>query len=519
MADDQRVAFSMTFNSILFERPEDGIKGQPAEPDFFVDLNLNQIVDAIIAGKEEYGLRPFFLAPLKSVEAIKYRHEIMQELESASLNDAMKAFAQKMRAMRRFKGISDRVLNKNVKQGWFLNAVEAYCEAVGRLANDLAALGPKSRGLSSFSEYLKKYAESSDFTSLVAETKKARADLSAAKYCLLIRGNQFSVRKYEGEAEYSAEVEKTFAKFKQGAVKDYRIEIPDYLDVNHLEEAALDFVARLYPEVFEGLEGYCAKHADFLDRTVANFDREIQFYVASLDLVEQLRAAGLSFCYPKVSDESKEVHSQEGFDLALAIKLMSEKSSVVPNDFFLKGDERIFVINGPNQGGKTTFARAFGQMHYLASLGCPVPGREAQLFLFDSIFTHFEREEDLSDLRSKLEDDLVRIHSILDKCTPSSIIIVNELFSSSALPDAVFLGKKVLERIIKLDALCIYVTFLDELSTLEKTVSLLSTVRPDNPEVCTFKIMRRPADGLAYAQSIANKYELSYERIKERVQS
>jgi DNA mismatch repair protein MutS len=516
---DSGVEFSMSFTSILFERPEDTTQPGPATSDFFVDLNLNQVVDALVAGREEYGLRPFFLAPLKSVDAIKYRHEIMQELEVASVHDAIQSFARAMGAMRRFKGISDKIINKNVKQGWFLNAVEAYCEAVGRLAQDLGALAPKSRGLSSFNDYLKKYAESSEFTSLAADTKKVRADLSSAKYALLIRGNQFSVRKYEGEAEYSAEVEKTFQKFKQGAAKDYRIEIPDYLDVNHLEEAALDFVARLYPEIFEALDGYCAKHANFLDKTVANFDREIQFYVASLDMAAQLRATGLQFCYPKVSDKSKEVSCREGFDLALAIKLMREKSSVVANDFYLKGAERIFVVNGPNQGGKTTFARMFGQMHYMASLGCPVPGMAAQLFLFDRILTHFEREEDISDLRSKLEDDLVRIHAILDKCTPNSIIIVNELFSSSALPDAVFLGKKVLERVIQLDSLCVYVTFLDELSTLEKTVSALSTVRPDNPEVCTFKIARRPADGLAYAQSIAKKYQLSYDRIKERIQS
>jgi DNA mismatch repair protein MutS len=515
---DSEVASSMTFTSILHEKPEDSAQPTPSAPDYFVDLNLDQVVDALVAGREEYGLRPFFLAPLRSVDAIDYRHEIMQELEGAGVRDAIRSFARAMGKMRRCRGISERLISKNVKEGWFLNAVEAYCEAVSGLARDLDAAAPKSRGLSSFLEYLKKYAESDDFTSLAADTKKVRADLSTAKYALLIRGNQFSVRKYEGEAEYSAEVEKTFQKFKQGAVKDYRIEIPDFLDVNHLEEAALDFVARLYPEVFQGLDSYCDKRASFLDKTVATFDREVQFYVATLDLVAQLRATGLQFCYPKVSD-SKQVSSKEGFDLALAIKMMQEKSSVVTNDFYLQGDERIFVVNGPNQGGKTTFARAFGQLHYLASLGCPVPGTEARLFLFDRIFTHFEREEDISDLRSKLEDDLVRIHSILDKCTPNSLVIINELFSSSALPDAVFLGKKVLERIIRLDALCIYVTFLDELSTLEKTVSVLSTVRPDRPEVCTFKIVRKPADGLAYAQSIANKYRLSYSSIKERIQS
>lgn len=510
----------MTFNSILSEKPEDGTT-EPgrAAPDFFVDLNLNQVVDAIIAGKEEYGLQPLFFAPLKSADAIEYRHEVMRELESATIHDAIQSFARTMGATRRFRGISGRIVNKHVKEGWFLNSVEAYCEAVSRLAHDLAAASPKSRGLSSFLEYLKGYAESPEFASLVAETKKVRADLSAAKYCLLIKGNQFSVRKYEGEPEYSAEVQKTFEKFKQGAVKDYRITIPEYLDVNHVEEGALEFVAQLYPEVFKGLENYCSKHANYLDKTLAKFDREIQFYVAILDLVARLRGTGLQFCYPKVSDKSKEVYSKDGFDLALAIKLMREKSSVVTNDFFLKGEERIFVVSGPNQGGKSTFARAFGQLHYLASLGSLVPGREAQLFLFDRIFTHFEREENISDLRSKLEDDLVRIHSILDKCTPSSVIIVNELFSSSALPDAVFLGKKVLEKVIRLDSLCVYVTFLDELSTLEKTVSALSTIDPNNPEVCTFKILRRPADGLAYAMAIARKYQLTYQGIKERIQS
>lgn len=509
----------MPFASILFARPEDGIRAQRQKaPPFFADLHLDQIVDAITAGKEEYDLKPFFFTPLGDVDAIQYRHEVMRDLENPALLQALQAFGDQMRSMRAHLAQANKLHYAYQKESWFLDAVDLYGNAVTALARDLGALAPTARGFVALRAYLREYSVAPDFASLMAQTRALKADLATVQYCLLITGNQVTVRRYDAEADYSAAVAATFAKFQRGSVKDYRMTFSEWPAMNHVEAAVLERVARLYPEIFQRLEQYYIQHADYLDATIAAFDREIQFYIAYLEYCAGLRRAGLPFCYPRVSATSKEVCCYDGFDLALATKLTRAGAPVVCNDFALRDPERILVVTGPNQSGKTTFARAFGQLHYLASLGCPVPGRQAQLFLFDRLFTHFEREEDINNLRSRLEDDLIRIHGILEQSTGQSILIINEMFSSTTLRDAIALGQKILAHITRLDALCVYVTFVDELSTYgPKTVSMVGTVLPENPSLRTYKIARRPADGLAYALALAAKYRLTYERIKERI--
>jgi DNA mismatch repair protein MutS len=508
------------YYSILFESPDDRVadEGLLKTPDFFVDLHCDQIVDAITAGKEDYNLKPFFHACLRRIDAINYRHEVMRDLENVALLAQVRSFAQKMRDMRDRLVRAQKLYYREHRQAWFLDAVETFCAAIKAFADDLSDAKLQSSGFLGFRNYLTDYVRSVQFTTLLSETSKLRADLATVKYCVLIKGDKFTVRKYEEETDYSADVDETFEKFKQGAVKDYRVKFSETEDMNHIEAKILEFVAKLHPEVFLPLNEYCAQNANYIDDTISAFDREIQFYLAYLDYTADLKRVGLRFCYPRVSDTSKEVYDHEGFDIALARKLSGQGASVVCNDFCLRGRERILVVSGPNQGGKTTFARTFGQLHYLASIGCPVPGREAQLVLFDNLFTHFEKEEKVENLRGKLEDDLVRFHHILAQATPRSIIIMNEIFTSTTIQDETFLSKKAMEQISALDLLCVWVTFVDELASHgPQTVSMVSTVAPENPASRTFKIVRQPADGLAYAMAIAQKYRLTYDSIMERV--
>ncbi|MGH7778014.1 MAG: MutS-related protein [Candidatus Dormibacterales bacterium] len=486
---------------------------------FARDVNLDQIVEAIAGkGEESELIADLLYRRLDGADAVAFRHEVFRDLEEEALRGGVRAFVDAMAEVRSHLAQAEKMRYQQQREGWFLDAAAIYCGAVRSLGEALESARPTSRGLESFRRYLAHYLASAGFVTLAADTAARKEALARVQYCTRIRGGRVDVSRLEAEPDYSAEVLKTFERFRQGAVKDYRIRYRGWPGMTHVGDHILRLVARLFPAEFSALTEFVRVHQGFLDAPVRRFEREVRFYLAYLDHIDPLCSAGLEFCYPEVSSTSKEVFAEGTFDLALAQKLARAGEPVVCNDFHLGGRERVIVVSGPNQGGKTTFARTFGQLHHLAGVGCPVPGTRARLFLFDRLFTHFEREEALEEMAGKLEDDLVRVKQALQAATPDSIVILNEIFTSTTLGDARLLGEKVMARLVQLDLLAVYVTFVDELSTFgESVVSMVSTIVPENPAQRTYKIVRAPADGLAYALAIADKHHLTYDRLRARL--
>jgi DNA mismatch repair protein MutS len=504
--------------SVLFKDDHGRVGNQSVNPAYFRDLNLDQVVDAILAGRERYDLKGFFTTPLADPESVRYRQQVMRDLEDSETRAGVRSFSAQMVEVGRQRAHVVETGPEPWRNGWLLESIVTYGRAVGELRGCLSLADLESEGLRQLREYVTNYAGSKAFGALLAEAEQVKSGLASVRYSLTLQPGQFRVSKYEEQPDFGAEIQSTFEKFRQAEAESYLTKLQPSGGLNHIEAKILEFVVLLFPEPFTALNEFCLRHTGYLDARLAAFDREVQFYLAYLDFIDPIRAAGLPFCYPVVGRDLDQTSAHECFDLALAHKFGFEGRAVVSNDVTLEDPEKVIVLTGPNQGGKTTFARMFGQLHFLASLGCPVPGSQAQVGLFDAIHTHFERAEDVRNLRGKLQDDLVRLRDILEVATPDSLVIINEVFASTTLADAVNLSRSILSKLLTLGVRAVWVTFIDELASMSpKTVSMVSTVLPDAPETRTFKILRRPADGLAYAMTLAKKHRLTYSQIKRRI--
>ena len=183
-------------------------------------------------GRREYDLGVLH-TPLHHPEAVRYRQEVFRDLEQGQVLGAVRRFAEQMRDMRAHLEQAGKLRGKYQIEWWFLHAADTYCRAVTSLASDLNGASIAS-GLQAFRQHLAGYARSDAFAALVSQTAEVHADLATVAYSVHIRGTRVRVSRHAGEPDYSAEVVKSFAKFKQGRVKEYRTGVRDGPDMNQV---------------------------------------------------------------------------------------------------------------------------------------------------------------------------------------------------------------------------------------------------------------------------------------------
>jgi DNA mismatch repair protein MutS len=259
---------------------------------------------------------------------------------------------------------------------------------------------------------------------------------------------------------------------------------------------------------------------------------EIQFLLGAVKFIKLLQDQGLPVCKPKIMEKERHCFSVKGlYNPVIAQQIKnsspgSPASNIVLNDLEFDEMGRIFLLTGPNQGGKTVFTQAVGITQLMCQLGLFVPAHSASISPVDGIFTHFTYYTELNQEKGRFGDECFRLKQMFEKLTRHSLVLMDESFSSTSAIEGTYIASDVIKSLRALGCRAIFATHLHALaqnvqelnqtpSDSDSRVDNLSTklIQSNNQNKRSFKIVREKPEGLSYAKDIAEKYGITFDSL------
>ncbi len=195
--------------------------------------------------------------------------------------------------------------------------------------------------------------------------------------------------------------------------------------------------------------------------------------IASVDVLCSLAKVAQQNHYVKPQmDDSDVIDIRDGRHPV--VEQVLEGELFVPNDTLLNcGDNRVYIITGPNMAGKSTFMRQVALIVIMAQIGSFVPASSANIGLCDRVFTRIGASDDLFAGRSTFMVEMNEVGDILKYATSRSLLILDEIGRGTSPFDGMSIARAVLEYVAdkkKLGARTLFATHYHELCELEGLV-------------------------------------------------
>ncbi|MEA4921185.1 MAG: DNA mismatch repair protein MutS [Clostridiaceae bacterium] len=156
------------------------------------------------------------------------------------------------------------------------------------------------------------------------------------------------------------------------------------------------------------------------------------------------------------------------------VEQMLEDSYFVPNDAYLDcGENRAYIITGPNMAGKSTYMRQVALIVIMAQCGSFVPASEARIGICDQVFTRVGASDDISTGRSTFMVEMNEVADILKNATSRSLLILDEIGRGTSTFDGMAIARAVLEHVASkrlLGAKTLFATHYHELCDMEGVI-------------------------------------------------
>ena len=257
---------------------------------------------------------------------------------------------------------------------------------------------------------------------------------------------------------------------------------------------------------------------------------EIEFVVKGTQLQQQLLNKGCPLCAPTLRPmEDNIFRATELYNPAVALKLR-DGEEIVPNDIYFDDSPEnamIYVLTGPNRGGKSVITCAIGLCQAMLQLGMYLPAKVCEISPADGIFTHFPTGADDTIDKGRLGEECARLGEIFDAVTASSLVLLDESLSSTGSFEASYIAAEVLAGLAQARCRCLFSTHLHELAAEIDRINTESAARGGvridtlvagiEEGKRSFRIIRAKPDGKSYARDIAERYGLTYTSIIEKI--
>ena len=272
------------------------------------------------------------------------------------------------------------------------------------------------------------------------------------------------------------------------------------------------------------VQTYVLENTEFL----LNLMPEFEFLVKGTNMLRALRDKGCVLSIPEIRPMEERAFSAVGlYNPCVALKIEDE---IVSNDIVFDENATIYVLSGPNRGGKSVITCAIGLSQVMMQLGMYVPAEHAVISPVDGIYTHFPTGADDTIDKGRLGEECARLSEILDCVSPNSLVLLDESLSSTGSYEASYIAAEVLGGLAHVGCRCLFSTHLHELAAEIDNINarskasggvaidtLVAGMKGEGKR--SFKIMRAKPDGKSYARDIAESYGLTYETILKRFEN
>ncbi len=186
------------------------------------------------------------------------------------------------------------------------------------------------------------------------------------------------------------------------------------------------------------------------------------------------RAAEGNYCAPSLTEQPC-LEIEGGRHPVVEAALGANGDRFIANDLDLGPHDRLWLITGPNMGGKSTFVRQTALIVLMAQAGCFVPATRARIGLVDRLFSRVGASDNLARGRSTFMVEMVETAAILAQATPQSLVILDEIGRGTSTYDGLAIAWAVVEAMHdEIKARTLFATHYHELTRLADRLDALS---------------------------------------------